>query len=66
MIPKNKTIFYLSALIVIILFIGGYLFIFNKEEHTGIRWFNREDLEKPEFNINPAVKFYSNEAINKF
>ena len=41
-------------------------FIFNKEEHIGIRWFNREDLEKPEFNINPAVKFYSNEAINKF
>ena len=41
-------------------------FIFNKEEHTGIRWFNREDLEKPEFNINLAVKFYSNEAMNRF
>ncbi|MDP2967221.1 MAG: NUDIX domain-containing protein [bacterium] len=41
-------------------------FIFNKEEHKDIRWFNEEDLEKPEFNISPAVKFYIKEALNRF
>lgn len=41
-------------------------FIFNKEEHKGIRWFAKEDLEKPEFNLSPAVKFYTKEALNRF
>ncbi len=40
-------------------------FIFNEEEHKNIRWFSEEDLSKPEFNISPAVKFYSKEALNK-
>lgn len=39
-------------------------FIHNKEEHNDIRWFSREDLEKSEFNINNAVKFYANKALN--
>jgi len=39
-------------------------FIHNKEEHNDIRWFSREDLEKAEFNINNAVKFYANKALN--
>ena len=39
-------------------------FIHNKEEHNDIRWFSREDLEKPEFNINNAVKFYAHKALN--
>lgn len=39
-------------------------FIHNKEEHNDIRWFSKEDLEKPEFNINNAVKFYANKALN--
>ncbi len=38
-------------------------FVFNKEEHNEIKWFSKEDLEKPEFNITPAVKFYANEAF---
>lgn len=42
------------------------IFIFNKEEHKDIRWFGGEDLEKPEFNLSPAVKFYSKEALNRF
>ena len=38
-------------------------FIFNKEEHNDIRWFSKEDLENPEFNILPEIKFYANEAL---
>lgn len=41
-------------------------FVFNKEEHTAIKWFSKEDLEKPEFNVTPAVKFYANEALKTF
>src|SRR3989344_5556945 len=38
-------------------------FIFNKEEHNDIRWFSKEDLENPKFNILPEIKFYAKEAI---
>ena len=41
-------------------------FIFNKEEHKNIRWFGEEDLEKPEFNLSPTVKFYIKEALKRF
>ena len=37
--------------------------ILNKEEHNDIRWFTKEDLENPEFDVTPAVKFYANEAL---
>lgn len=40
--------------------------ILNEEEHNDIRWFSKEDLENPEFNITPAVKFYSEEAFKRF
>jgi len=40
-------------------------FIHNKEEHNDIRWFSKEDLDNPEFNLNEAVKFYAKEALNK-
>ena len=40
-------------------------FILSEQEHNDIRWFSREDLDKPEFNINEAVKFYAKEALNK-
>ena len=39
-------------------------FIHNKEEHNDIRWFSGKDLEKAEFNINNAVKFYANKALD--
>ena len=41
-------------------------FKLNKEEHTDIRWFSKEDLEKPEFNLSPAVKFYAEKALFAF
>ena len=41
-------------------------FIFNKKEHKDIRWFGEEDLEKPEFSLNSAVKFYIKEALKRF
>ena len=41
-------------------------FKFNKEEHSDIHWFSEEDLEKPEFNLSPAVKFYAENALNSF
>jgi 8-oxo-dGTP pyrophosphatase MutT (NUDIX family) len=40
-------------------------FIFNEEEHKDIKWFSSEDLEKPEFAIINAVKFYAKEALEK-
>jgi len=40
--------------------------VLNKKEHTEIRWFSREDLDNPEFNLVPAVKFYAKEALRRF
>ena len=40
-------------------------FVFNREEHKDIRWFGEEDLEKPEFNLSPAIKLYAKEALNR-
>lgn len=40
-------------------------FTFNKEEHKAIKWFSKDDLEKKEFNLSPAVKFYAKEALKK-
>ena len=39
--------------------------ILSEREHSDIRWFSREDLDKPEFNLNEAVKFYAKELLNK-
>jgi len=39
-------------------------FTFNREEHKSIRWFSEADLQKPEFNLSSAVRFYSREAQN--
>lgn len=41
-------------------------FIFNKEEHKDIKWFGKDDLGKPEFNLSPSVEFYAKEALAKF
>jgi 8-oxo-dGTP pyrophosphatase MutT (NUDIX family) len=38
--------------------------VLNKEEHNAIRWFNNEELDDPEFNISPAIKFYARKALN--
>ncbi|MFA4998856.1 MAG: hypothetical protein WC514_02440, partial [Candidatus Paceibacterota bacterium] len=40
--------------------------IFNEKEHRTIRWFSKEDLERSEFNLSPAVKFYAKEALSSF
>jgi len=40
-------------------------FVLNNSEHKDIRWFSREDLDKPEFNLNEAVKLYAKEAMNR-
>lgn len=40
-------------------------FVFNKEEHNEIRWFTKKELDKPEFNLAPDVKFYAKEALAK-
>jgi len=36
-----------------------------EQEHDDIRWFAKEDLENPEFNITVDIKFYSKEALRK-
>lgn len=38
-------------------------FVLNKEEHNDIKWFSKEDLEKPEFDLYPEIKFYATEAL---
>jgi 8-oxo-dGTP pyrophosphatase MutT (NUDIX family) len=40
-------------------------FIHNKEEHNDIRWFTREDLDDPKFNVGESLKFYAKEALTK-
>ncbi|MBU3896262.1 NUDIX domain-containing protein [Patescibacteria group bacterium] len=40
-------------------------FVFNKEEHKGIRWVSGEELELKELNLSPAVKFYAREALER-
>ena len=39
--------------------------ILSEREHNDIRWFSKEDLDKPEFGLNEAVKFYAKEALSK-
>lgn len=38
-------------------------FIFNRNEHDDIRWFSKEDLDDPKFNVLPEIKFYAKEAL---
>lgn len=38
-------------------------FVFNKEEHNDIRWFSKDDLENPDFDILSSIKFYSAQAL---
>lgn len=40
-------------------------FVLSQREHNDIKWFSKEDLDKSEFNLNEAVKFYAKEALNK-
>ena len=39
--------------------------VLSEREHKDIRWFNKEDLDNPEFGLNGAVKFYAKEALSK-
>jgi len=39
-------------------------FVLSEKEHKDIRWFSKEDLDKPEFALNEAVKFYAKELLN--
>ncbi len=37
--------------------------VLSEREHDDIKWFAKEDLDNPEFNLNEAVKFYAKEAL---
>ncbi len=37
----------------------------SEREHNDIRWFSLEDLDKAEYNLNGAVKFYAKEALKE-
>jgi len=39
--------------------------VLNKEEHNEIRWFKEEELNDPKFNLDPAIKFYTKEALKR-
>lgn len=36
-----------------------------EKEHNGIRWFTREDLSDPTYNLKPQVRFYAEEALKR-
>lgn len=36
-----------------------------EKKHDDIRWFSETDLDDPQFNIDPGIKFYAKEAINR-
>lgn len=38
-------------------------FVHNKEEHNDIRWFSKEDLDDPQYDIAAAAKYYAKEAL---
>ncbi len=40
-------------------------FVLSEREHRDIRWFTKEDLDKSEFGLNGAVKFYAKEALDQ-
>lgn len=40
-------------------------FIHNKDKHDDIRWFTKEDLDSPEFNIKSDIKFYAKEDLER-
>lgn len=36
-----------------------------EKEHNAIRWFSREELSDPKYNLKPQVRFYAEQALNK-
>ncbi len=34
-------------------------------EHDSLRWFSAEELDNPEFNVWPTIKFYAKEALKR-
>lgn len=34
-------------------------------EHSNIRWFTREELSDPKYNLKPQVRFYAEEALSR-
>ena len=39
--------------------------VLSEREHSDIRWFGKEDLDDPKFNVKPDIKFYAKEALKK-
>jgi len=36
-----------------------------EREHNEIKWFSKDDLDKPEFNLQEDVKFYAKDALKR-
>ncbi len=36
-----------------------------EQEHNGIQWFTKEDLEDPIYNVLPYIRFYATDALAK-
>lgn len=39
--------------------------VLAEKEHNGIRWFTKEDLDDPKYNVPNAVRFYARKALEK-
>ncbi len=39
--------------------------VLNQREHKGIKWFSKEDLDNPDFNLDPIIIFCAKEALKK-
>lgn len=40
--------------------------VLNEKEHKEIRWFSEKELDNPDFNLEPGVKFCAKYALNRF
>jgi len=36
----------------------------NREEHQDIRWFTEGDLDDPQYDLHPNIRFYAREALS--
>jgi hypothetical protein len=39
--------------------------VLAQKEHSDIKWFSLKELENPQYNIKPEIKFYAEKAVEK-
>lgn len=39
--------------------------VLAEAEHNDIRWFSKDELSDPQYNIRPSIRFYAEQALNQ-